>query len=276
MKLRYAFSKRLRAGMLLLLISSVWLACEEKNTLPDTSANTAPVITLLSQSVPVQTTTLCGASFSNVLHLNTGDTLRLTFRFEGVNALAQYKLDVHNNFDCHSHKSRSIPWSVLRIVPLSGNAQTVTETLVIPEDAAAGNYHFMLRLLDVLGNEAEFVEFNVVLTNPEDTEPPVISLTTPSAETLAVEAGNALLLEGLITDNHSLKNGRFELSYTDAAQTTFQVQQFFFHSSPHTSFTLQTSYTIPVYAVKGEAVFLLQAYDEVNNIGQKRLLVHIL
>ncbi|MCX7769124.1 MAG: DUF4625 domain-containing protein, partial [Flavobacteriales bacterium] len=51
----------------------------------------------------------------DTIWLHTGDTLHLTLRFTDNEALAQYKIDIHDNLDGHNHPKvyRARPWSRL-------------------------------------------------------------------------------------------------------------------------------------------------------------------
>lgn len=237
-----------------------------------------PVITIVSLSVPAQSTLLCGSLYENVLKIHTGTELQLTMRLQSNRPLSQYKIDAHSNFDCHAHgsKTTAIPWTVLKIENISGTDTTVTETLVIPPDAASGNYHLMIRLLDEDGREAEFAEFNVIITNPEDTQPPTIVLTSPTEDSIAVATGATLVFDGQIYDNRALHGGKYEIVYTDAAGMLYKTTQVFFPENTATDYHLQYSYTIPAFAAKGTAHFECRVYDAAFNATVKNLKVHIL
>src|SRR5690606_26968372 len=208
-----------------------------------------------------------------------GATLQMKIRFQSNRELSQYKIDVHSNFDCHTHgrvAAASTPWKLSETVDISGTDTTVTKNMAVPADAAAGNYHFMIRLLDATGNEADFVEYNVIVFNPDDAEPPVISMTEPAQDSIALAAGSILNIESLITDNKSLDNGKYELTYTDANGTEYKLEQKQIAAGTGTSWLLKTTYTIPTYAVKGAATFYIKAYDAVNNVGIRTFKVSIL
>src|SRR5690554_4379992 len=91
-------------------------ACKEEENV--SGQNKVPTIHIINQSVPTESEYLCDALFDNVLKLTTGDTLKFLFEFQSENPLSQYKIDIHNNFDCHSH-GKSLDWSVLKVVDLT-------------------------------------------------------------------------------------------------------------------------------------------------------------
>jgi hypothetical protein len=143
-------------------------------------------------------------------------------------------------------------------------------------DASVGNYHFIVQLIDELGNEAVPMEFNIILLNENDPEPPVIHLTSPSQDSIAMARGNNLTFTGTISDNLSLNGGKVQISYTDSAGTQFDIQEFFFLPTQGDSYPLTFNYSIPIYSVKGRSVFYIRAFDEVNNVGVKQIIVTIL
>lgn len=251
--------------------------CGKKKTGPDTG-NEKPLITVVYKNIPTVSELLCGSVFDNVLKINTGERLELTLRFSGSQVLSQYKIDIHNNFDCHLHGARptGAPWQLLQLIDLHSKDTTVTELLTVPADAAVGNYHLMIQLLDEAGNEADFIEFNLVLTNPEDVFPPVIALTNPAADSVTVAVGDELTFAGTVTDNRSLKNGRLEIDFTDASGEDYSALKTYFQDTAITGFDFNMPYTIPAFPAKGWATFRLKAFDEVNNVAEKVVYVNIL
>jgi hypothetical protein len=263
---------------LLFIITTITACKDKKKNEPNLNNNTSkPSITVVSKNIPTVTENLCDASFNNVLKTNTGNTLQVQFRFQGASNLSQYKIDVHNNFDCHSHGkiAASNPWSYLNIVDITGKDVSVTENLIIPANASVGNYHLMIKLIDELGNEAVPIEFNIILLNPNDSIAPTINLTIPTTDSIGIARGSNLNFAGTITDNLSLNGGKFEVSYTDSAKTSFDIEQVFFSSTQGNSYNLNFNYTIPLYAVKGPSIFYLKAFDEVNNVRVKKVKVNI-
>lgn len=147
----------MRQFVFLLSLALVFFSCKDKK-----KNDEKPVISIVSQSTPTISEYLCDAHFNNVLKIGQGDTLRFAFYFTGANQLSEYKIDAHENFDCHAH-GKSVNWSVVKVGSLSGNEATINEEMIIPENASTGNYHLTIRLLDIYGNEAEEKEFNVII-----------------------------------------------------------------------------------------------------------------
>lgn len=265
----------------ILLIAGFCSGCNKPDDDPGpaTPGVSGPVITVTEKSVPAITASLCGASYDNVLKIATGKVLQMKIRFQSNRELSQYKIDIHSNFDCHTHgrvAAAANPWKLSKAVDIAGMDTTVTEELPVPADASAGNYHFMIRLLDATGNEADFVEYNIILVNPDDTEPPVISMVQPAQDSIALAAGSVLDIESLITDNKSLDNGKYELTYHDADGREYKLEQQSFPAGTAATYLLKTAYEIPAYTVKGTATFYIKAYDAVNNVGVRTFKVFIL
>jgi hypothetical protein len=263
--------------IVLMLLAITACKDKKKNEPNDTNNTSKPTITVVSKNIPTVTENLCDASFNNVLKTTTGSTLQIQFQFKGTNDLSQYKIDVHNNFDCHSHgkTASSNLWNVLNIVDITGKDVSVTENLVIPTNASVGNYHLMIKLIDELGNEASPLEYNVIVLNPNDPIAPTINLTVPTTDSIGVARGANLNFSGTITDNLSLNGGKFEVSYTDSSNTSFDIEQVFFSPTQGNSYNLNFNYTIPTFSVKGPSLFYIKAFDEVNNVTIKQVKVTI-
>ena len=107
----------------------------------------------------------------------TGDTLILQLYFRDNEKLSQFKIDIHDNFDEHSHPKiyRARPWSKIIIKNLSGREQTITEKIPVFDSAAAGPYHIIVRAADASGNESEFILIDLILINTYDSIPPHIT-----------------------------------------------------------------------------------------------------
>ncbi|TAH25122.1 MAG: DUF4625 domain-containing protein [Cytophagales bacterium] len=258
-------------------IMSCISSCVNKNVEPEVNTKEKPTISIVSQNIPSVTAPLCKASFDNVLKINTGVDLKIKFRFRAANNLSEYKVDAHNNFDCHTHRKRVLtkPWKLLKIVSLQGKDVLIEETITIPTDASAGNYHLIFQLIDDLGNEAVPVEFNVIILNSNDTISPTIELTQPSIDSISVARGNMLNIAGIIGDNISLNGGKVEISYIDSAGTQFDIEQLNFSPTQGNKYLLNYNYIIPSFSVKGASVFYIRAFDEVNNVTSKQLKVMI-
>lgn len=249
------------------------LACSKEKKGPELQA---PEIGIVEQNIASVTETLCGSPYDNVIKVSTGRYLEFKVRATAGSGLSQLKWDLHNNFDCHEHGGRpaSQPWSLLKVVDLQGTDTTLTVRLDVPSDAAVGNYHLMFQLLDQEGREAPFVEFNLIVQNLDDPEPPTIAL-EGMGDGLVLHVGEVLAVRARIEDNASLRNGRAELTYKDAQGQSFSAFKVYFPDEAIKSYDLQKDYIIPSLPAKGLATFTLAAFDEANNKTEVTFKVNI-
>lgn len=101
----------------------------------------------------------------NCVTLYRGDTLLFKATFTDDIELGSYNIEVHNNFDHHSHSTDDVecetepekkpvtPWVYNRDFPIpAGKSRFETgDTISIPVDVDTGDYHFMIRLTDKAG-----------------------------------------------------------------------------------------------------------------------------
>ena len=89
--------------------------------------------------------------------------MQIEVRFTDDRALSQAKFEIHLN-DGHSHKATPIDTQF--VVALSGKEHTITRSIKLSPDKAAGPYHFIVECLDESGNRAEPVEVDIEVTSP--------------------------------------------------------------------------------------------------------------
>ncbi|MCH4823877.1 DUF4625 domain-containing protein [Gramella lutea] len=82
--------------------------------------------------------------------------------------LASYKVDIHNNFDGHTHsvakQQEEELWSYQETFQIAGNPTSFEahEHIDIPEGIAEGEYHLGVVVVDAAGNQEEaFVEIMI-------------------------------------------------------------------------------------------------------------------
>lgn len=98
--------------------------------------------------------------------LKIGADIHFDAVFEDNEALASYKVDIHNNFNDHGHQSVlsarnetvaftfNKSWSDIKG---QKQAKVHHHEIVIPENATPGKYHLMVYCLDAEGNESYIV-----------------------------------------------------------------------------------------------------------------------
>lgn len=267
--------------LFILLNVLLFAACE------DSSVDvTPPAMQILNASPSFSTHPVCGVLLDDVLLLEGGGAIDFSLRFEDDEALSQYKIDIHNNFDCHGHGAAPTPgistpdlvnqttdWTVLDIVGLSGQESEIDLKLTVPENVTAGYYHLQIQVLDESGNDNPFANFySLSIKNPKDIVAPSLSVTQPAGAVTA-KKGESLNFQGSASDNYSLSeggNGLLFLTYTDLnSGNTFTTDATFpLDSSVSTTYDFDFDYTIPSTLVVGDYSFSVRIHDGVRNIGE--------
>ena len=250
---------------------------------PDISAPTIEIVEYIP--TPMEDS-ICGAIEPVVFNLKGGETFTFDVIFSDDQALSQYKVDIHNNFDCHGHGGGSAPavtipnvdnqttdWTVLDIQSISGDLAPIKWTIEVPENVTAGNYHFHLQVIDEVGNDSPFANFHSMkIYNPLDSIAPQINVQEPVSRNLAINKGESIHFVGRVTDNRSLSdggNGVLYLAYTDLSTgNTFATNKAFpFDVNVGTSYDFDFEFEIPQTLVSGDYRFSLGANDGVRNVA---------
>ncbi len=168
---------------------------EEKDT-------TKPVITLLTPSA--------GEEFVSGAKINISAT------FTDNKDLSQYKIEIHDDFDGHSHlKTGSPTFAYTKIEGISGTSNTLNLAIDIPQDVAAGAYHLIINALDKAGNEAEFAEADITIKSSLDSIVPTLTVAatpSPSGGEIHLHGGSkTITLVSTAGDNESLKSYEIKL-----------------------------------------------------------------
>ena len=96
---------------------------------------------------------------------NRGDKIPFRYRFTDNEELGNYNIEIHNNFDHHSHgtvagdcalypkKKAENPWVYNQSYEIPAGSQMFNANIniPIPKDIDAGDYHFMVRVTDKSG-----------------------------------------------------------------------------------------------------------------------------
>ena len=259
----------------------LFVACSDQE--PDISAPTVDIVEYIPSP---QEDSICGATEPVVFNLTGGDDFSFDVVFNDDISLSQFKVDIHNNFDCHGHGGGSAPavavpnvdnlttdWSILEIQDITGVQVPTVWTIQVPENVTAGNYHFHLQVIDEAGNDSPFANFNSMkILNPLDAVKPQVRVEEPANRNLTIKKGETIRFTGQVTDNRSLSdggNGVLYLAYTDLSTgNTFTTDQAFaFDSSVGTSYDFDFEYEVPVFLVSGSYRFSLGANDGVRNVA---------
>ncbi|MCG8310941.1 MAG: DUF4625 domain-containing protein [Cytophagales bacterium] len=128
--------------------------------------------------------------------------------------LATYKIDIHENFDGHSHGRIAsgaedpslIKWTYSEsfIIPegLTLYEAALEDEIEIPSNTVAGPYHFIVQAIDKAGNSTGFqdnsaIEMEVYIVNNSQ---PVVDITNLENDELEIEVGVLFMAEGNVTD----------------------------------------------------------------------------
>ncbi|HBH22203.1 MAG TPA: hypothetical protein DDY13_02145 [Cytophagales bacterium] len=128
--------------------------------------------------------------------------------------LATYNVDIHNNFDGHSHGRLAatsedpslIKWSFSQSFEIPGSPKNyeahLHDEVEIPSETMAGPYHFIVQAIDMEGNstshqDGSAVELEIFITNNSQ---PVVDITNLVGDELEIEAGSVFMVEGEVTD----------------------------------------------------------------------------
>ncbi|MDR1526957.1 MAG: DUF4625 domain-containing protein [Dysgonamonadaceae bacterium] len=126
------------------------------NGCKEDSDTTRPVINLIE---PAE---------DDVLQIGNSNGIHFEAEFSDDEALASYKVDIHPDFDGHTHTRSSdetVDFEFNQSWPISGrNAPIHHHEIKIPENATPGDYHLMVYCTDVAGNES-YIAVDVVLSH---------------------------------------------------------------------------------------------------------------
>lgn len=230
---------------------------------------------------------ICNSQEPTVFLLTGGDELKFDVTFKDDGALSQYKVDIHNNFDCHGHgggvapattvpnvENQTVDWTVLEIHNITGVSSAITKTFTVPQNVTAGNYHYHIQVIDEAGNDNPAANFfSLKIKNPLDDTPPQINIQEPANSSFSVVKGQPIRFTGQVTDNRSLSdggNGVLYLAYTDLSSgNTFTTDQVFaFDENIDSHYDFDFEYIVPQTLVSGSYRLSLGANDGVRNVAQ--------
>jgi hypothetical protein len=271
---------RLTAVFYLFLIAVLFSCSSEADI-------TKPEIILQNFNKPPKQDVICGFADDNVIAVTGGDKLKFEAIFSDNEALSQYKIDLHNNFDCHGHGSGATPgislpptggdtedWTLLIVKDISGKEVIENFEITVPENVTAGVYHFIIQLIDESGNDASTTSiYSLKVENPTDKIVPELIVKSPPNKSFTVQKGEVITFEGTVNDDRNLGtggNGMVFLSYLNKTSgnvfstNTYKV----FTDADGKSTTFNISYTIPNTLVAGKYTYSLVAFDGVRNVSE--------
>ena len=212
-----------------------------------------------------------------------GDEMHIDVHVTDNEALGELKMDAHDIFDGHNHKS-SVKWADVKTIQLSGKEQHVHDHMDVAQNATAGPYHVLFRVIDEEGNEGEFYELDFMISNASQ---PVIGITDPDFNShVDVSKGSTLSIMGTITDDTDLDEIVIVLEeehdddhgHKNADEAIYE-KDFDLTGSNDTSWDFQTdgnvNIAIPVDAEEGHYVLEVIVVDNEGNMNIFEGEVHI-
>jgi hypothetical protein len=138
-------------GRILLLLLPVVCILASCNKNGETDTIYPQIDLSVSEAFPVQ----CSV-------IETGKTFRFKARFTDNVALGSFSLDIHHNFDHHTHSTDigncddepvKLPENPMLFIqdytiPEGSSDYTATADIAVPENIDTGDYHFLIRLTD--------------------------------------------------------------------------------------------------------------------------------
>ena len=208
---------------------------------------------------------------SETVNVEPGESILVTALITDNEDLNQFKIDIHHDFDGHSHKTMTARYSEIRIVDISGSTHNLSETFIIPENTSSGAYHGTIRAVDKEGNQSENVlfYFNVVRSGQ-----PVIAITAPQS----VAAGTNFGISGTITGTANLSLIQIR-AIAESTGNSLYTQSFNVASAQSTTWDAEENANISIAVpenLTGKIKFRVRAEDinGNNTIFEKDIVVN--
>lgn len=212
-----------------------------------------------------------------------GSEIHADLHFTDNEALKSYKIDIHDNFDGHSHGKVGQSWSYQELVDISGKDFDDHKHIDVPSDAFSGPYHFTLYVLDAEGNQSDFAEIELVITN---SSMPTIDVTNLDAtDDNHISKGATLDLEGTIADAEGIDEIFIELEHSEDEHDHGKKEEEPLYEkdldlggsvSSYDLSTLSPSIAIPSTAESGDYQLLIRVKDTEGNIALATYVIHVM
>lgn len=210
----------------------------------------------------------------------SGSDFEIDIQFHDNMNLSQYKLEIHPNFDGHTHgkteNESTAPWEWDTIVNISGKEHQAKFKIKVPMNVQAGNYHFMAMCTDQNGFEAPFKVIDIKVINLEDTIPPTLIVNYPSLSTenvlefAANENQKIISFQGSITDDQRIKGIKIQLyEHGLDTQPIYEYQNFNLNGTSFDLTNLNFYFYKDDLKDNGEYEMKIIAYDGVGNATEK-------
>jgi hypothetical protein len=259
----FSGSSRFILGAIFIIIVSL-ASCQKTNESGDTQN---PVINVISTIPQLSAVEICGAISPFTFKISTEQSITLNLKLTDDVALSEMKIDIHHNFDCHTHKSlkNQVVWNLIEIISLDEKKEVeMTKILTPPSNVVPGNYHLTLFCVDMQGKEATRMYYDIVIFDPIDTQKPQITISEPTEnETFA--QNSTITISGKAKDDQKMGGGFVEISIKNAQDLEFSVINLSIPQEVEKEFSFETSYTFPPFFQPGDYQIIIKAADWRNN-----------
>jgi hypothetical protein len=209
---------------------------------------------------------------SELLHLYSGEDLKIELLFKDNKALSQYKLAVKNEFENailpDVYNSPAKAFSVIYVTNIDGKESSQEVSLKTEVNAISGKYSLTVNCVDASGNQAEPVILNFLITSKIDSVAPEINVVTPVAGA-QYASDSTVVVNALFEDKRNDASAGFIYDYsvqilkvTDESEV-FSISQKMDKKSPQ-SF----SQSLPAFSESGDYILKITARDDFNNLSE--------
>lgn len=197
--------------------------------------------------------------------VDSGTTLHVEGTAKDNAGLSQLKIDIHDDFDGHSHgklASGATAFSIIRIINLSGKEYKFHEDINIPINTKAGKYHVTVSVVDEAGNLSEVVERDIFIRNTTDLIPPVVEVTAP-VNGQVVSLNGSLQVLAAIADNEEIEEVKVKIKNASGTKV-YEWKAEDLHVANY-----QLDHTANLIGLAaGNYILEVVAVDHVNNITE--------
>lgn len=175
---------------------------------------------------------------TQTLNFSPGESFVVTALISDNEELSQFKIDIHHDFDGHSHKSMTVRYSKIVIKDISGSTYQLSEAFELPANVSSGTYHGTITAVDKEGNQSlnQLFYFNVVRE-----EQPEIAVTVPAN----VASGGTWNPEGVVNTSVAISFVRVTVKAESTGNTLYN-QTFNIASQELTTWDFQSNGAIAV------------------------------
>jgi hypothetical protein len=221
------------------------VACSKSDDKKPAVDNTKPTANLVSFSEVVDQTL-------------SSPVLNAVINFSDDQGLKEYKVDIHDSFDGHSHGrvDGTTTFSFTKNYSISGKTHTATLAIPVPKNAPTGPYHFVVKYLDAAGNEGQELDLDFEIQNNE-TQPEIV-LTNLSYQ----KSSKSVSFAFSITDpDGEIEDFIIKVLNESTGKVIFEMEEHVHNKR----FEISDEFALPQNATLGKHAFVIVAIDDEGN-----------